>query len=79
LCALALQGFFILFVIIVYQMMIIAQFTALTGTPGNPVDITLVDPNMFIFDMIMCIIYSIVLAIMLFKTSSISKSILNAS
>jgi hypothetical protein len=79
LCALALQGFFILFIIIVYQMMIIAQFTALTGTPTNPVDITLVDPNAFIFDMIMCIIYSIVLAIMLFKTSSISKSILNAS
>jgi hypothetical protein len=70
LCALALQGFFIVFTIFLCQIMITTQFMNLTQQT---------DSSAVIGDMVMCMVYCVVLGMMLLKTSSISKSILNAS
>jgi len=68
--ALALQGLLIAFIYTLYQMMVIMSIKELMAV---------YDVADFITNVMFSIVLSIVLIIMLFKSSSISKSILNAS
>ena len=67
--ALALQGFLIAFIFIIYQSLILLQISEFAQ-----------HNNFWLFNgsVMMCIVYSVVLIIMMFKTSTISKAILNA-
>jgi hypothetical protein len=72
LCALALQGFFIVFIVALYQMMMISQFQGL-ATAANT------EPGQFMADLIICMVLSVVLIMMMLKTSALAKSVMNTS
>jgi hypothetical protein len=82
--ALALQGFFIVLILIVYQIMIASALADVSAFDHMEYyNQTIFEESeafaAFSLNITMSMIYSAVLAIMLFKTSSISKGILNAS